>query len=219
MSHGYTVAVSTTVSSAVVLPERNQILVSTAMAPTSHGKFVSLPLVLPSAQDFVTYVSEEVDNTEFIREHPNKYEAVQSFIRAKQRYGYENDVAGAIMGLDEALQWDGGNRNLAFMKGVLRMKQPGGFSRAAQIFESLLGEKNDRPQLLGRYFLARIHADVGSAQRARGLLMGLVSDTSADTKLRNAARQSLLKLNRWGRVRLRPGKYTLLMQQSDLPGY
>lgn len=217
---GNTVAVHTTVTSIVLVPNEDRIYVATGRAPVSHHRFVSFPL--PGSFDadgFLDTPVAEIEGSGFDVKHPHMAKAQQFFIRAKEAYEYRNDVKEALEYMNQVVDWDQTNPHYYFVQGILALKAGETEQGKVAFSRLLLNEPSQHQAHLAHFYLGKIFADsydVPNAQREFALLL---DDPNTDAKLRSAARRASLAVQIFGHKALRPAKLSLMFQQGDMEHY
>jgi tetratricopeptide (TPR) repeat protein len=218
---GNTVALHTTLSSLVVDPARQRVLVSSGRAPSSHGDFVELPLAGTfDRRDFFRLVKHVDGPSQFCQSHPQLAEALQIFIRAKMAYEYHNDAQRAYELLQEVVQVDDSNPAYFFQLGVFALKS-GQHTAAIAAFSDALQCREPTRQLvrLAHYYRGRAYAHLSQSQPALADLQAVLEDRATDAKLRAAARRAVWRVKWFGRFQLRARSLRIMMQQSDMLDY
>ncbi len=218
--HMNTIAVHTTMSSVVILPERGIIYVSNGKGPVSHGKFISFPL--PEFFDPEKYSTSNytiIDNTSFKDEYPEVAKAEQYFIEAKKTYEYDNDTLKAYNFMKQAATIDNKEANYQFMLAILAIKE-GFFSEAMNALNNTINlNRSKHLTLLAKYYRGRINAHFKNEKLARNDFNAIIDEDAVDQKLKNATLIALEKLDSYKRYSIEPNKLHLLMQWSDLENY
>lgn len=202
------IAVSTTVSSSVWLPERGAVYVAAGRAPVSQTTYVELPTV--DAFDPATFADATwsvIDNTPLRDRHPEMAAAERLFIDAKCAFEYDNDAARAAELAAEAVALDPTNAATHIMLAMFAIRADRHGLAADAIDAALTLEPDHR---LARYLRARLRAHTGDTSGA----IADLSAVGATGKLGAAARRCLTKLHRRGKLRLPP---TELAPMTFLP--
>lgn len=218
---GNTVALHTTLSSLVVDPARQRVLVSSGAAPSSHGDFVELPLAGTfDRRDFSSLVKHVHGPSRFRQSHPQLAEALQIFIRAKMAYEYHNDAERAYELLREVVQADDSNPAYFFQLGVFALKNER-YAEAITAFGDTLQCQEPTKQLrrLAHYYRGRTHAHLSQPKPALADLKAVLDEPATDAKLRTAARRAAWRVKWFGRLQLRKRSLRIMMQQSDMLDY
>lgn len=187
---GNTVAMHATLTSIVLEPARQRVLVATGTGPACHGAYVELPLV--GACDPRNLDAEHCRvylNATFPQAHPEKYKAQRLFIRAKQAFEYDNDVARAYELLQKVVQCDSSNPSYHFQLGIFALKNRR-MSEALDAFDDGLHCLRIPPHTrrLIVYYRGRTLADLGKTSDALAEFAAVSDDPATDAKLRAAAR-------------------------------
>lgn len=218
--HGNTVAVHTTMTSVVILPDESQIYVSNGQGPASQGKYVSFPLVSAfNPERFMSESYEVIDNGTFAASYPKLAKAEQLYIEAKKAYEYQNDARTALSFMREAVATDGDNPNYFFILGILALKEKL-FDEAWYAFDRILTlEQGQHITRLAHYYRGRMLAQEGNRSDATKDFTMITDDPQSDPKLRAAAEKALTKTRLLPVYRIKPLELNLLMQWADMQGY
>jgi tetratricopeptide (TPR) repeat protein len=216
-----TVSVHTTVTSAVLEPEKNRVFVANGMAPVSETTFVELPTV--NNFDPATFLSQPYTthlNDDFARNHPQMAAGLQKFIEAKNAYEQRFDLEDSLAKMEEAIALDESNPSYKFVAAMVYLRK-GDFSKGRAHLENLLKTDHVSPQkeLLGQYYLGRIAAHRNQRAVARNYLEFVVAN-AMDHKLKSAAEKALKSMRGIGR-RYNLGRKSLMImfQQADMLHY
>lgn len=218
---GNTVGVHTNMTSVVIDPDHDRFYMSAGPGPAVHGEFIELPLVGTfDRSEAPLGVVRTIDNREFVRQHPEKWKAMQLFIQAKCAYEYANEVAVAYDLLKAVVRTDPSNPAYFFQLGIFALKNRC-YEEAVPAFESVLESQHKTPQLrrLAWYYRGRTHAHCGRITDALRDLTQVLDDQETDEKLRDATRRVVWCLQTLGRCRLKRRNLMIMMQQSDMLHY
>lgn len=218
---GNTVGMHATLTSLVLDPARQRVLVSTGRGPACHGDFVELPLVGTfDRRDFPLLTCPVTRNLSFPSAHPEKYRAQQIFIHAKMAYEYDNDAVRSFELLQEVVQWDSSNPAYYFQLGIFALKNRD-YGEAIEDMCDVLHATHVTEQLrrLAYYYRGRAYAHLGKRREALADLAAVQTDALADARLRAAARRAAWITKYFGRCRLRERSLKIMMQQSDMLEY
>ena len=110
-----------------------------------------------------------IDNSEFVRQHPEKWKALQLFIRAKSAYEQANEVAVAYDLLKAVVREDPSNPAYFFQLGIFALKSRE-YQAAIDAFDRRIGARacaHGQLRRLAWYYRGRTHAHEG--RNARGI--------------------------------------------------
>ena len=216
-----TVAVMTTVSSTVWLPEQERMFIGSGLAPTSQGTFVELPL--PNSFEprrFARHAFyEEVQNDDYAREYPGQAEAERLLIKAKQAFEYHQDAAAALRYLTQALAADSANPSLWLMHGMMAARA-GKMDMALASLRRVTSQTLDQQRrAVGLFFSGRVLGHLGRLDEARENYDAIIADTRADQRLRGATLKARRELARPMARRLLEKEVAVMMQEGDAYRY
>jgi hypothetical protein len=218
---GNTVAVHTNMTSVVLDPDHDRFYMAAGPAPVVHGEYIELPLIgtfdrMQSPSGIVRII----DNTEFKQQHPEKWKALQLFIRAKCAYEQANEVAVAYDLLKAVVREDPSNPAYFFQLGIFALKNRE-YQAAIEAFDGVLALEHVTGQLrrLAWYYRGRTHAHEGRNVEALAHMAHVLEDPEIDEKLRDSANRVTWRLRKLGRCRLKRRNLMIMMQQSDMLHY
>jgi hypothetical protein len=218
---GNTVGVHTNMTSLVLDPDNNRFYMAVGPAPAVHGEFIELPLVGTfDRREEPQGTVRTIDNGDFIRRHPEKWDALQLFIQAKCAYEQRNDIATAYELLQSVVRTDPSNAAYFFQLGIFALKNRR-YDEAIQAFDHILSADHVTSQLrrLGWYYRGRTHAHEGRTADAIRDLTHVLEDPDTDEKLKISASRVVWRLRTWRRCRLKRRNLIIMMQQSDMLHY
>jgi len=218
---GNTLAMHATLTSIVLEPARQRVLVATGTGPACHGEYVELPLVgTCDPRNLDIEHCRVYRNTSFPNSHPEEFQAQQLFIRAKQAYEYDNDIGRAYDLLQKVVQWDPANPSYHFQLGIFALKNRN-LSEALDAFDEGLRCLQIPPHTrrLITYYRGRTFAELGKRTHAMADFAVVTDDSEADSKLRAAARRAAWRTKLFGRMRIGKKSLNIMMQQSDMLAY
>jgi len=218
---GNVIAVHTTLSSAVFDPGRGKVFVANTGAPISLGTYVEFPLVGQfNSEVGIEGGFETLENKAFYDEAPHMAAAEQKFIDAKAAFENEFNPAKARDFLKEAVALDPGNPGYSFVRGIMALKAED-FSDAEQAFEHCTGLKYVHYHLAGKYYLGRIWAHRGEAEKAKQVFREILNsaDPAIERPLILAAKKSLQQVSRVGVLRINPAGLSIFMPEADMLKY
>lgn len=218
---GNTVGVHTTMTSLVLDPAHDRVFVATGEGPVSHNDYVEIPLSgTCQLSKFTSRTWDVVRNSQFKKEHPEKYAALKMFIRAKRSYEIDNDVRRSYELLKEVVERDDSNPAYFFQLGIFALKNDQ-FEDARQAFESMFERPylTDQLRRLGWYYRGRVNAHLGNTDVAINDFKRVVSDDKTDKKLHAASQRAMRRVKTFGRCRLAKRSLSIMMQQSDMLRY
>ncbi len=214
------IGATTTVSSLIYEPSQNRIFVATGTAPVAHNEYVELPLPRDfDPASFATTSLNTIENKWFSHDHANKFEALKTYILAKQTFEstYNTQTTLAYVRKAASLAPEVGHYRL--MQGLVEIRD-NKFASAYKSFESSLNSKlSTHGKNLAYLYMARILADSAKASQSNKILEKIVANPQSDSKIRQAAQDLRNQLKRNSRVHLYWHQVIPLFQFGDVQSY
>lgn len=210
-----TVAVHTTVSSTVWVPNAGKVYVASGQAPVSRTIYVEFPTITALHEDSLGDIRViEPDPSDSTSE---LVAAERHFILGKMDFEYRNDPAAAAVRLRHALGFDPENPALRFVYAVLLYKSDQTADALRELGLVIPGYDVQR-SLLARYLRGRILGSQGARDAALEDLKAVVASSRADVRLKKASSDALARIQKRGRAPYGPKEFRLMMQQADAFG-
>jgi predicted choloylglycine hydrolase len=217
-----TVAVHTTMSSAVLDAANDKIYVANGQAPVSQNTYVELPAVWAfDADRFAAGTYATIVNDDFPTRHPGLAAGEKHYVEAKKAFEYANDYPLAMAELDRALALDPANKMYAFNLGIIALKDADR-ARARQAFERITAgdaTKDSHWTHLAHYYLGMIAAHEERWPAALAELTAVRQATGVNAKLKAAVDKLFGQVEAEDNYKIDRFRLGLLFQQADLVNY
>jgi tetratricopeptide (TPR) repeat protein len=196
------VSATTTVASAVWLPDSGALYVANGTAPVSQNTYVELPTLHGFDRDaFADATCDTIEQDRVRRDHPRMLAAEQIYQRARVAFEYDDDPGRATDLMAEALAVDDSDPALHLHQ-ALYAARAGRFDVARRACDAILALGWDAQRnRVARYLRARLLAHAGDAAAARADLRAILDDPDTDARLAAAARWADARLARGRRLR------------------
>ncbi len=214
------IAVHTTMTSAIVHPALSKIYVANGTAPVSQNEYIELPLVTLDPSAFAKTPYDFFANDQYKRANPEKAEAEQLFIKAKVAFENEIDLQKSIGLLNQTLQKDSSVPGAYFILGILHLKLKE-WENAISVFNGLTLSSDMHYSLLAHYYLAKTLATRGDTSKAVTEAEYILNhaDPAKESLLIAAAGSLFEKIQSGGRVKFKILDLPLMFQEADMISY
>jgi tetratricopeptide (TPR) repeat protein len=218
---GNTIAVHTTMTSAIVLPERGMIYVANGQAPVSQNSYIQLPTIEAFDTARLPNDNLEIPNNQFPQNYPQLAASEQKFIAAKMAYEYNNDHDASARFLKEAIALNPDESVYRFNYAAIQMRA-GRYDEAIVALDFLTKrglEADDHWLHLAHYYLGAMYAERRQAENSIDHLEAVVTSHGLDPMLKQAAEGLLAKLRSRQFPKIALKQLGLMFQQGDMMQY
>jgi hypothetical protein len=215
------IAAHTTLTSAVFDTGAGHVFVASGTAPVSTTPYVELPLINGfdpdkfGAEDFGV-----IENSSYHRDFPQESQAEQLYIQAKTAFESDIDPKKSSQILSDVIAMDPKNAAYYFVRGIITLKAHN-VADAEQTFTACTKLPYEHYRLACHYYLGRIAADRGDRAEAEAAFKIVLDQAvpEVEAPLIRAARSSLDKVKKRGRLKLNADTIAIFMPEADVVEY
>ncbi len=218
---GNTVAVHTTMTSAVVIPERGLIYIANGQAPVSQNSYIQLPTPEAFDSETLSNFNLEIPNNQFPKDYPRLAASEQKFIAAKMAYEYDNDHNTSARYLQEAIALNPQETIYRFNYAIIQIRAKK-YDEAIAALEYLTKQdlqSNDHWLHLAHHYLGAVSVERRDSEAAIRHFETVLTSPEVDGRLRQSAQELLNKVRSRQFPKIALKQLGLMFQQGDLMEY